>query len=87
MDVMKIFEVEFVYDDYDKREANGVGSRKNPYRVRIPFPKDELYATTYWSDNHDIIRRIWEEKFNPLIDPDNSSYERKYWINAIRRVR
>ena len=27
---MKIFEVEFVYDDYDKREAADVGSRKNP---------------------------------------------------------
>ena len=83
---MKIFEVEFVYDNYDKREAADVGSRKNPFRVRIPFPKDKPYETTYWSDNHSIIRKIWQEKFNPLIDPDNDSYERKYWIHAIKRV-
>ncbi len=25
---MKIFEVEFVYDDYDKQNANGVGSKR-----------------------------------------------------------
>ena len=43
---MKIFEVEFVYDNYDKREAADVGSRKNPFRVRIPFPKDKPYETT-----------------------------------------
>ena len=84
---MKIFEVEFVYDDYDKRQTNGVGSRKNPFRVRIPFPKDVKYEETYWSDNHSVIRKIWLKKYNPLINPDTDSYERKYWINAIRRVR
>ena len=56
---MKIFEVEFVYDDWDKREAADVGSRKNPFRVRIPFPKDVKYEKTYWSDNHRVIRKIW----------------------------
>ena len=42
---MKIFEVEFVYDNYDKREANGVGSRKNPFRVRMMYPRDREYCT------------------------------------------
>ena len=81
---MKIFEVEFVYDDYDKREAADVGSRKNPFRVRIPFPKDKPYETTYWSDNHSVIRKIFQKKYNPELKPD--SYERRYWIYAIRRV-
>ena len=82
---MKIFEVEFVYDNYDKREAADVGSRKNPFRVRIPFPKDKQYETSYWSSNHSVIRRIFQKKYNPEIEPD--SYRRKYWIHAIRRVR
>ena len=84
---MKIFEVEFVYDNYDKREANGVGSRKNPFRVRIPFPKNKEYETSCWSYNHSVIRKIWQEKFNPLIDPDTDSYRRRYWVQAIRRVK
>ena len=84
---MKIFEVEFVYDDYDKREAADVGSRKNPFRVRIPYPKDVNYEKTYWSDNHSVIRKIFRKKYNPLIDPDNDSYQRRYWVRAIRRVR
>ena len=84
---MKIFEVEFVYDEYDKREAADVGSNKNPFRVRIPFPKDVKYEETYWSDNHGVIRKIFRKKYNPLIDPDNDSYQRRYWVQAIRRVR
>ena len=83
---MKIFEVEFVYDDWDRRESADVGSRKNPFRVRIPFPKDVKYEKTYWSDNHSVIRKIFQKKYNPLINPEISSYDRRYWIYAIRRV-
>ena len=82
---MKIFEVEFVYDDWDTVQKADVGSRKNPFRVRIPFPKDKQYETSYWSSNHSVIRRIFQKKYNPEIEPD--SYRRKYWIHAIRRVR
>ena len=82
---MKIFEVEFVYDDWDIAKNADVGSRKNPFRVRIPFPKDKQYETSYWSSNHSVIRRIFQKKYNPEIEPD--SYRRKYWIHAIRRVR
>ena len=82
---MKIFEVEFVYDNYDKREANGVGSRKNPFRVRIPFPIKESYHPTYWSVNHRKIEKEFENKYNPTIN--GSTYERKYWVQAIRRVK
>ena len=82
---MKIFEVEFVYDNYDKREANGVGSRKNPFRVRIPFPIKESYNPTYWSVNHRKIEREFENKYNPTID--GSTWARRYWVQAIRRVK
>ena len=82
---MKIFEIEFVYDDYDKRESSDTGSRKNPFRVRIPFPKDELYHPTYWSLNHRKIEKEFENKYNPTIN--GSTYERKYWIRAIKRVK
>ena len=82
---MKIFEVEFVYDDWDIAKNADVGSRKNPFRVRIPFPKDKPYETTYWSDNHSVIRKIFQKKYNPLTG--KNSYERKYWVQAIRRVR
>ena len=81
---MKIFEVEFVYDDYDKRKAADVGSRKNPFRVRIPFPIKESYHPTYWSVNHRKIEIEFENKYNPTIN--GSTYERKYTICAIRRV-
>ena len=81
---MKIFEVEFVYDDWDTAQKADVGSRKNPFRVRIPFPKDKEYETSNWSSNHRVIRKIWLKKYNPLINPD--SYQRRYWIHAIRRV-
>ena len=83
---MKIFEVEFRYDDWDTAQKADVGSRKNPFRVRIPFPKDVKYEKTYWSDNHRVIRKIWLKKYNPLIDPDSDSYKRRYWIHTIKRV-
>ena len=82
---MKIFEVEFVYDDYDKRESADVGSRKNPFRVRIPFPIKESYHPTYWSVNHRKIEKEFENKYNPTIN--GSTYERRYWVQAIRRVK
>ena len=82
---MKIFEVEFVYDDWATREAADVGSRKNPFRVRIPFPIKESYHPTYWCVNHRKIEREFENKYNPTIN--GSTYERKYWVQAIRRVR
>ena len=82
---MKIFEIEFVYDDWDKREAADVGSRKNPFRVRIPFPKKESYHPTYWSVNHRKIEREFENKYNPTID--GSTWARRYWAQAIRRVK
>ena len=81
---MKIFEVEFVYDDWDTAKNADVGSRKNPFRVRIPFPKDREYDTTYWSNNHSVIRKIFQKKYNPEIKPD--SYQRRYWIYGIKRV-
>ena len=82
---MKIFEVEFVYDDWDIAKNADVGSRKNPFRVRIPFPKNKEYETSCWSYNHSVIRKIFQKKYNPKIRPD--SYERRYWIHAVRRVR
>ena len=81
---MKIFEVEFVYDDWDRRESTDVGSRKNPFRVRIPFPKDVEYDPHYWSGNHSVIRKIFQKKYNPTIN--SSSYERRYYVSTIRRV-
>tara|TARA_B100000427_G_scaffold190547_1_gene158351 strand:+ start:219 stop:467 length:249 start_codon:yes stop_codon:yes gene_type:complete len=81
---MKIFEVEFVYDDWDTAKNANVGSQKNPFRVRIPFPKDVKYSQRFWSDNHSVIRKIFQKKYNPEIRSD--SYERRYWIHAIRRV-
>ena len=82
---MKIFEIEFVYDDYDKREANGVGSRNNPFRVRMMYPKDREYSSVSWSLNHRVIEHEFKKKYNPLTG--KNSYERKYWVQAIRRVR
>ena len=81
---MKIFEVEFVYDDYDKQNANGVGSRKNPFRVRMMFPRDKKYDETYWGRNHRVIEDEFKRVHNPTIN--GSTYERKYWIHAIKRV-
>ena len=82
---MKIFEVEFVYDDYDKREAADVGSRKNPFRVRMMYPRNEEYDAHYWSRNHRVIENEFKRLHNPLIN--GSTYERKYYVRAIRRVR
>ena len=82
---MKIFEVEFVYDDYDKQNANGVGARKNPFRVRMMCPRDKKYDETYWGRNHRVMEKEFENKYNPTIN--GSTYERKYWVQAIRRVK
>ena len=82
---MKIFEVEFVYDDYDKRESNGVGSRKNPFRVRMMYPPNREYNNTYWSSNHRVMENEFRRIHNPTIN--GSTYERKYYIQAIRRVK
>ena len=82
---MKIFEVEFLYDDYDKRRSSDTGSRKNPFRVRMMFPRDEQYNKDYWSSNHRVMRDEFERVHNPTIN--GSTYERKYYIQAIRRVR
>ena len=82
---MKIFEIEFVYDDYNKRESNGVGSRKNPFRVRMMYPRDKKYDAYFWGRNHRVMEKEFENKYNPTIN--RSTYERKYWVQAIRRVR
>ena len=82
---MKIFEIEFVYDDYDKREANGVGSRNNPFRVRMMYPKDREYNKDYWSLNHIVIKDEFRRLYNPTIN--GSTYEKRYWVHRIRRVR
>ena len=82
---MKIFEVEFVYDDYDKREAADVGSRKNPFRVRMMYPRNEEYDAHYWSSNHRVIEDEFKRLYNPTIN--GSTYERKYYVQAIRKVK
>ena len=82
---MKIFEIEFVYDDYDKRNGGDVGTYKNPFRVRMMFPRDEQYNKDYWSYNHATMRDEFKRVHNPTIN--GSTYERKYWIQAIRRVK
>ena len=82
---MKIFEVEFRYDDETDLKDGEIGTWKNPFRVRIPFPIKESYHPTYWSVNHRKIEREFENKYNPTIN--GSTYERKYWVQAIRRVR
>ena len=82
---MKIFEVEFVYYNYDKKYSNDVGSTKNPFRVRMMYPRNEEYDAHYWSSNHRVMRDEFYRVHNPLIN--GSTYERKYYIQAIRRVR
>ena len=82
---MKIFEIEFVYDDYDKRESADTGSRKNPFRVRMMFPRDKRYDETYWGRNHSVMRDEFNQVHNPTIN--GSSYLRKYWVRAISRVK
>ena len=82
---MKIFEVEFVYDDWDTARNADVGSRKNPFRVRMMYPIYKEYDNSYWSYNHRVMRDEFERVHNPKIN--GSTYERKYYIQAIRRVR
>ena len=82
---MKIFEVEFVYYNYDKKYSNDVGSTKNPFRVRMMYPRNEEYDAHYWSSNHRVMRDEFYRVHNPLIN--GSTYERKYWVRAIRRVK
>ena len=82
---MKIFEVEFVYDDWDTARNADVGSRKNPFRVRMMFPRNSRYDETYWSSNHRVMEDEFRRIHNPTIN--GSTYERKYWVQAIRRVR
>ena len=82
---MKIFEVEFVYDDYDKKYSNDVGSTENPFRVRMIYPRDKEYDAHYWSRNHRVMQDEFNNKHNPLIN--GSTYERKYWVRAIRKVK
>tara|TARA_B100000029_G_C16978190_1_gene742611 strand:+ start:327 stop:575 length:249 start_codon:yes stop_codon:yes gene_type:complete len=82
---MKIFEIEFVHDDYNKRESADTGTRKNPFRVRMMFPRDEQYNKDYWSYNHRVMRDEFDRVYNPTIN--GSTYERKYCVQAIRRVR
>ena len=82
---MKIFEVEFVYYNYDKKYSNDVGSTKNPFRVRMMYPRNKEYDAHYWSSNHRVMRDEFYRVHNPLIN--GSTYERKYYIQAIRRVR
>ena len=82
---MKIFEVEFVYYNYDKKYSNDVGSTKNPFRVRMMYPRDREYNKDYWSLNHRVIEDEFKRIHNPTIN--GSTYERKYWVQAIRRVK
>ena len=82
---MKIFEIEFVYDDYDKRESADTGTRKNPFRVRMMFPRDKRYDETYWGRNHRVMEDEFIRVHNPVIN--GSDYERKYYIQTIRRVK
>ena len=82
---MKIFEIEFIYDDYDKRESADTGSRKNPFRVSMMFPRDKEYDETYWGRNHRVMEVEFERVHNPIIN--GSRYDRKYYIQTIRRVK
>ena len=82
---MKMFEIEFIYDDYDKRRSSDTGSRKNPFRVRMMYPRDREYDDTYWSSNHRVMQDEFKRVHNPTIN--GSTYERKYCVQAIRRVR
>ena len=82
---MKIFEIEFVYDDYHQRKSDSIGTRTNPFRVRMMYPRDIEYHAHYWSSNHRVMRDEFDRVHNPTIN--GSTYERKYWVQAIRRVR
>ena len=82
---MKIFEIQFTYDEWDKQRSNDTGSIKNPFRVRMMFPRDKKYDTINWSYNHRILKKEFNNKHNPTIN--GSTYDRKYWVYKIRRVR
>ena len=81
---MKIFELEFRYDNETGLKDGDVGTWKNPFRVRMMYPRNEEYHSC-WSYNHRVMEKEFQRIYNPLIN--NSSYERKYWVQAIRRVR
>ena len=82
---MKIFEIEFRYDGETNVKYGEIGTWKNPFRVRMMFPRDKEYDAHYWSRNHRVIEDEFKRLYNPTIN--GSTYERKYWVYAIRRVR
>ena len=82
---MKIFEVEFRYDDETGLKDGEIGTWKNPFRVRMMYPRDKKYDSYYWGRNHRVMEKEFENKYNPTIN--GSTYERKYWVRAIRRVK
>ena len=82
---MKIFEVEFRYDNETDVKDGAIGTWNNPFRVRMMYPRNEEYDAHYWSSNHRVMRDEFYRVHNPLIN--GSTYERKYYIQAIRRVR
>jgi len=49
------------------------------------FPRNKEYDNTYWSSNHRVMRDEFKRVHNPTINGD--PYERKYWVQAIRRVK
>ena len=82
---MKIFEVEFRYDDETDVKDGAIGTWNNPFRVRMMYPKDREYSSVSWSLNHRVMENEFQNKHNPTIN--GSTYERKYWVQAIRRVK
>ena len=48
------------------------------------YPRNQEYHSC-WSYNHRVMEKEFQRIYNPLIN--NSTYERKYWVQAIRRVR
>ena len=82
---MKIFEVEFRYDNETDVKDGAIGTWNSPFRVRMMYPKDREYSSVSWSLNHRVIEHEFKKKYNPLTG--KNSYERKYWVQAIRRVR
>jgi hypothetical protein len=81
--MLKMFEVEFMYNDYEDQESAGQCGDKNQLRVRIPFPPNETYDNTNWSVNHQLIRK----EFRRMHDKGESLADNKYWIRNIRRVK
>ena len=81
---MKLFEVEFIYDDEKKRMSAGQTFHHvtNSFKVRIPFPTEEKYNDRNWSNNHWTIRQKFYEQYDPTTEDP-----RKYWIRKIKRVK